>query len=88
MTQAPANRRNIFVERTLDANANNQRIVAVREYAGEVGIDARTAQVAETHLISEGRPASVVDATNVKFLQAMPAPVLPDADSITGTAAQ
>jgi hypothetical protein len=81
MTQAPASRRGIFVERALDANVNAQRLVAVREYAGHVAINGQTAQVSETYLISEGRPASVVDATNVKFQQAMPAPVLPAAPS-------
>jgi hypothetical protein len=33
----------------------------------------------ESHLVSEGRPASVVDATNVRFQESMPAPTLPAA---------
>ena len=79
MTQAPPDHRNIFVERTLDQNINNQRIAAVQEYATQVGIDGRTPQVGQTHLVSEGRPASVVDFTNTKFQQSMPVPVLPAA---------
>jgi hypothetical protein len=77
LTQAPADRRNIFVERTLDNTATAARLAAVREYATQVAVDGRQPQVNETYLISEGRPAAVVDATNVKFQNSMPAPVLP-----------
>lgn len=79
MTQAPIDRRNIFIERTLNIETNTSRVAAVRDYATKVSTDGRMPQVEETYLISEGRPAAVVDATNVKFMQAMPAPVLPAA---------
>jgi hypothetical protein len=79
MTQAPPDRRSIFVERALDQSINSQRIAAVQEYATQVTIDGRSPQVAQTHLVSEGRPASVVDFTNTKFQQSMPVPVLPAA---------
>ena len=61
MTQAPPDRRSIFVERSLDQNVNNQRIAAVQEYSTQVALDGRAPQVSQTHLVSEGRPASVVD---------------------------
>jgi hypothetical protein len=77
MTQAPPDRRNIFVERTLNADTNTARLAVVRDYATRVAIDGRTPRVEETYLASEGRPAALVDATNVKFMQSMPAPVLP-----------
>jgi hypothetical protein len=79
MTQAPVDRRNIFIERSLAADTNAARLTAVRDYATQVSTNGRTPQVEETYLVSEGRPAAVVDATNVKFMQAMPAPVLPAA---------
>jgi hypothetical protein len=91
MTQAPADRRSIFVERSIDPKVNALRTAAVREYSTQVALDGQFAQVTETPLISEGRPASVVDAVNVKFQQAMPAPVLPPAQgssSSSGTSAQ
>ncbi len=89
MTQAPPDRRNIFVERALDPNVNTQRMAAVRDYATQVAMDGRAPQIAQTNLIFEGRPASVVDATNTKFQQAMPVPVLPAAQSTSsGTTAQ
>ncbi len=86
MTQAPPDRRSIFVERALDTAVNGGRLSAVREYAAKVAVDGSTPQVSETHLMAEGRPASVVDATNVKFQQSMPAPVLPAAQSTSTTA--
>jgi len=79
MTQAPPNRRNIFIERTLNGDANARRLAVVRDYATKVSIDGQMPQVEETYLVSEGRPASVVDATNVNFMKSMPAPVLPAA---------
>ncbi len=88
MTQAPPDRRSIFVERTLDQNATGQRIAAVQEYAVQVGIDGRPPQVAVTHLVSEGRPAAIVDATNTKFQQNMPVPVLPASQSTASSTAQ
>jgi hypothetical protein len=78
MTQAPPERREIFVERSLDADTNTQRIAAVRDYATKVTIDGRMPQVQESYLVSEGRPAAVVDAVNVNFMKSMPAPVLPE----------
>jgi hypothetical protein len=78
MTQAPAERRDIFVERDLSPESNTQRLAAVRDYAAKVAIDGHVPQVQETHLISEGRPAAVVDAVNVNFMKSMPPPVLPD----------
>jgi hypothetical protein len=77
MTQAPADRRNIYVERSLDTAITTSRLAAVREYATQVAVDGRTPQVAETYQMAEGRPAPVVDATNIRFMQSMPAPVLP-----------
>ena len=79
MTQAPPERRGIFVERTLDADANSKRLATVRDYATKVSIDGRMPLVEETYLVAEGRPAAMVDATNVKFMQSMPVPVLPAA---------
>lgn len=88
MTQAPPDRRSIFVERALDTKVNTQRVAAVRDYSAQVAVDAHTAQVTETSLMSEGRPAAVVDAINVKFQQSMPAPVLPAAQSTSSTTSQ
>jgi hypothetical protein len=79
MTQAPAHRRDIFVERSIEADVTAKRLVAVREYAALVPAEAGVPQISETYLISEGRPASVVDQTNTRFQESAPPPVLPAA---------
>jgi hypothetical protein len=85
MTQAPAERRGIFVERDAQSSITEQRLATAREYAAQVAIDGETPQVQESHLVSEGRPASVVDATNVRFQESMPPPTLPAATVSTET---
>ncbi len=77
VTQAPVERRAVFVERALEAEVTEQRLAAVREFAARVSVDGHLPLVSETHLVSEGRPAAVVDATNVRFYESMQPPVLP-----------
>ena len=79
LTQAPPEHRGIFVEHSINPDTNAQRMAAVRDYASRVAMNGQSPQIEETYLVSEGRPAAVVDATNVKFMQSMPAPVLPAA---------
>jgi hypothetical protein len=83
LTQTPPDRRSIFIERSLNVDTTAGRLASVRDYATKVAVDGRVPQIEETFLASEGRPAAVVDATNVKFMQAMPAPVLPEASANT-----
>jgi hypothetical protein len=84
-TQAPSAHRNIFVERSIDPSVTADRLATAREYAAIVAIDGQAPQVYETNLVSEGRPASVVDAINVRFQESAPAPVLPAATvDVTG----
>jgi hypothetical protein len=85
MTQAPAHHRSIFVERSLIPEVTAERMATAREYASQVAADNQIPQVFETHLLSEGRPAAVVDATNVRFHESMPPPVLPAATVGLGT---
>jgi hypothetical protein len=84
MTQAPPGRRQIFIERALEPAATAARIVAAREYASRVAVDGQAPQVYETNLVVEGRPAPVVDATNVKFMENMRVPALPAAAASGG----
>ncbi len=79
MTQAPENRRGIFVERSIDENVTAARLATVRDYATQVAINGAVPEINETYLMAEGRPASVVDATNVRFQESTPPPVLPAA---------
>jgi hypothetical protein len=79
MTQAPGERRTIFIERDVNPAVTASRVAIARSYASQVTTDGQLAQVVETHLISEGRPASVVDDTNVRFQESLPPPTLPAA---------
>lgn len=83
MTQAPPARRQIFIERSIDPNVTAARLVDAREFATQVALDGRTPEVAETHLMAEGRPAATVDWTNVQFIEHMPPPVLPPSQGST-----
>jgi hypothetical protein len=85
MTQLPPERRSIFVERSLESEITAQRVETARLYAAEMSLDGLAPQVAETHLLSEGRPASVVDNTNVRFQESLPPPVLPASSPGTAT---
>jgi hypothetical protein len=77
MTQAPPERRSVFVERAASPEVTAQRLAVARDYAAQVSIDGQEPQTFESHLVSEGRPASIVDATNVRFYESMRPPVLP-----------
>jgi hypothetical protein len=81
VTQAPPGRRQIFIERALDPSATAARMAAAREYASQVMVDGQAPQVYETNMMVEGRPAPVVDVTNVKFLENMRVPALPAAST-------
>lgn len=80
MTQAPQQHRQIFVEDSLNPTVTAQRLASVQGYAQRVAINGESPQVYDTHMMSEGRPASVVDFTNVRFLENMPIPTLPARD--------
>ncbi|MEM9657727.1 MAG: hypothetical protein AAF961_05130 [Planctomycetota bacterium] len=61
LTQAPAQRRNIFVGHGVDAAQTADRIGKVHEYAATLGPHAAPASVQETHIRDHGRPAGAVD---------------------------
>lgn len=77
LTQAPAAHRDIFVVRDIDPAITAHRVATARQFGQKVAIDGRTPLVEETYLMCEGRPATMVDAVNVRFQESMPPPVLP-----------
>lgn len=79
MTQAPPDHRNVFVERAVNPTVTTHRVASARQYADKVAMAGERPVVEETYLMSEGRPASLVDAVNVRFQESMPPPVLPAA---------
>ena len=77
LTQAPPERRQLFVERSIDPAVTAQRVAAARQYASLVSDNGQLPPIYETNLMAEGRPATMVDMTNVRFMENMPLPVLP-----------
>jgi len=77
MTQAPPDRRSIFVERSIDPEVTDARVAAASDYAERVAVDGQAPQVGDTHLVSEGRPAETVDTIYVRWHESMQPPVLP-----------
>ena len=79
LTQAPAQRRTIFVERTADAQQTADRIQSVQDLAANGA--AGPADVQETHIRDEGHPAGAVDAVFTGFSANQMPPMLPESDS-------
>jgi hypothetical protein len=77
LTQAPPNRRTIFVQRGADEAATAARIEAVQTLAADLGPGAGPADVQETLLRDEGHPATSVDAVFTGFSTNQMPPVLP-----------
>lgn len=76
-TQAPPEFRQVFVERSFDPSVTQQRMAAVQEFTSGFSTDGNQVVVSETHLTSDGRPASTVNFVNSRFQENMPLPVLP-----------
>ncbi|MEM1305310.1 MAG: hypothetical protein AAGG46_10455 [Planctomycetota bacterium] len=78
MTQAPPEFRQVFVERSLEEGVTEARIAAAQDFATLVARGGDAPRVADTHIISEGRPAATVDFVNTQFRENMPTPTLPE----------
>jgi hypothetical protein len=82
LSQAPPAHRTVFVERSVDTTVTASRVATARDYATLIVVDNQTPQVSETYIVSEGRPASIVDSINVRFEKSAMPPVLPAAQAI------
>jgi hypothetical protein len=76
LTQAPQNRRMIFVERGVDQSETASRIAAIHSWASNQSPVMEPVQVNDTHIVSEGHTAGSVDSIFVGFQNNQPAPVL------------
>lgn len=79
LTQAPQQRRTIFVEYAGDAKKMGARIRALQGMASTFLPPDMMADIRTSRMMSEGWPAGEVDRTNIEFQEARPAPVLPAA---------
>ncbi len=75
LTQAPQDRRNIFVERGSNQAVTDSRIAAVNDWVASQS-SSDLLGVSETHIVAEGHQAGSVDSIFVGFQANQPAPVL------------
>jgi hypothetical protein len=88
LTQAPQDRRTVFVERGIDQSETAARIAAVHSWSASQGSISEPVMVNDTHIVSEGHTAGSVDHIFVGFQANQPAPVLMPASSSGSTTQQ
>ena len=77
LTQAPANRRDVYVQRATTGSETATRIAAVHGYSSQMNPVVWPINVNDTHIVAEGHSASSVDNTFNGFRANQPPPVLP-----------
>lgn len=77
LSQAPVQRRNVFVQRAGDEAETTSRIAAVHDYAGKMSPSVGNVDVNDTHIVAEGHAASSVDNVFVGYEANRLPPVLP-----------
>ncbi len=82
LTQAPQDRRTIFVQRGETQSDTASRIAAVHSWAGNQSPALDSVLVNDTHIVSEGHTAGSVDSIFVGFQANQPAPVLTPATGV------
>ncbi len=78
LTQPPQEFRQVFIERSLETGIAETRTATINQFASRVLRDGGIADVTETHIVSDGRPATMVDFVNTTFRENMPIPTLPN----------
>jgi hypothetical protein len=83
LTQAPPQRRTIYVEQFGEQQLMAARVQSVQTLAANLATGAGPADVQETLLHDDGHPAGSVDAVFTGFSTNQKPPVLPEAESST-----
>ena len=76
LTQAPMQYRQVYIERSINNGVTEKRRAAVEQFAQQVVGEGYAVQ--ETTMLTDGRPATVVDYVNTAFRANMPVPQLPE----------
>ena len=84
-SQAPPQYRNVYVERAIDPAVTADRLATARAYAAEHSYDGTPMVVQDTHLYSQGRPATSVAFEQRSFHENMIPAVLPALTAGTGS---
>ncbi len=77
LTQAPVQRRNVFVQRGNTELQTTARLATVQGYAGDMSPATENVSVNDTHIVAEGHRASSVDRVFVGYEASRLPPVLP-----------
>lgn len=88
MTQAPLEHRTIYVHRANTPQQTAERIETVRQYAAQFADSGQPPVVLETAVDASGWPATRVDMIDRRWLETVPDPRLPEADSGGGATTQ
>lgn len=78
LTQPPVQHRQVFIERSLKEELTQARIETANQFAANVLRDGSQPNIQETHIVSDGRPATTVNFVNTTFRDNMPVPALPE----------
>ncbi len=86
LSQAPAQRRNVFVQRGGKELDTTTRLASVQDYAAVLPYSNGQLNVNDTHIVAEGRSASAVDTKFQAFQKGQeqlppPSPFLPTSSS-------
>lgn len=76
-SQAPVQRRNVFVQRGTEELQTTARIASVHDYAGNMSPNVGQVDVNDTHIVAEGHSAASVDSVFVGYEANRLPPVLP-----------
>lgn len=76
LTQAPQDRRTVYIERGANEDITAARIAAVHSWAGNQSPTIEPGMVTDTHIVSEGHMAGTVDNIFVGFQANQRPPVL------------
>jgi len=77
ITQAPQNRRTIFVEQGETRQQTEARLAAVRKIAEHLAVNGEGFDVQETHLPAQGTSGAYADRVNQGFGESIPPPRIP-----------
>lgn len=86
LTQTPASRRHIYVERSMKAEVTDERIAQAQAFADGLQIAGESVVVEDTHILSPRRPASMVDSERNSFIESRLPAVLPTGTTSTTSA--
>lgn len=77
LSQAPVERRNVYVQRGAVEVDTTARVAAVNNHASNMSPGVGEVNVNDTHIVAEGHPASAVDSVFVGYESNRLPPVLP-----------